>query len=61
MNGPLRDVVKEACLKLSNDALAIFDAMEGDITMETARALVDLGRQANDIALGVKALVITGG
>jgi hypothetical protein len=61
VNGLLRDAIKDACLKLSNDALVIFDAMEGTITIDTARAVVDMGNQANDIAHGVQALVVTGG
>ena len=57
----LRDLAMEACLQLSKDALAIFDALDADaITIDTARSLVSMGRRADQIALALRTLVITG-
>jgi hypothetical protein len=57
----LRDAVMQHCLDLSREAMAIFDAVEaGRATMATARAVVLMGQHANDVALGVRTLVITG-
>lgn len=61
-NKPLRDLVMEECLALSKAAMAIFDDVEaGPLTMDTARAVVDMGERANDIALAVRTLVVTRG
>jgi len=57
----LRQAVLAACLQLSKDALAIFDAVEADsLTLDTAHSVVSMGRTANEIALGVQTLVVFG-
>lgn len=57
----LQQAILDACLQLSKDAMAIFDAVEADrITMDTARAVVSMGQSANEIAVAVKTMVITG-
>ncbi len=57
----IRDLAMEACLALSKDALAIFDALEADrITIDTARSVVSMGRHSNEIALALQTLVATG-
>lgn len=57
----LQQAILDACLQLSKDAMAIFDAVESDeLTIETARAVVRMGQSANDIALGVQTMVVTG-
>jgi tRNA threonylcarbamoyladenosine modification (KEOPS) complex Pcc1 subunit len=57
----LQQAILDACLQLSKDAMAIFDAVEADgITLDTARAVVRMGQSANDIALGVQTMVVTG-
>jgi len=59
---PLRAAVLEACLDLNRQAMAIFDAVEaGTLTMDTARAVVAMGEAANEVALAVRTLVVTGG
>lgn len=61
MIDPLSAETMDACLQLSRDAMVIFDALEADqITLDTARAVVSMGQRANDIALAVKTLVLTG-
>lgn len=61
MSAELRSAVLDACLALSKEAMAIFDAVEsGEVTLDTARSIVVMGQRANDVALGVKTLVITG-
>jgi tRNA threonylcarbamoyladenosine modification (KEOPS) complex Pcc1 subunit len=50
-----------ACLRLSKEACAIFDAVEADaLTIDTARSVVSMGRLANGIALGVQTMVVVG-
>lgn len=57
----LQQAILDACLQLSKDAMAIFDAVESDgLTIDTARAVVRMGQSANDIALGVQTMVVTG-
>ncbi len=57
----LQQAILHACLQLSKDALAIFDAVEADgLTIDTARAVVRMGQSANEIALGVQTMVVTG-
>ncbi len=57
----LKAAILDACLQLSKDACAIFDAVEGDrLTLDTAQAVVRMGRSANEIALAVRTMVITG-
>lgn len=61
MSDEIRQGVLDACLQLSADALAIFDAVEADeITVDTARSVVGMGKRSNEIALGVKTLVVLG-
>lgn len=61
MSAELRSAVLDACLALSKEAMSIFDAVEsGEITLDTARSVVAMGQRANDVAFGVKTLVLTG-
>lgn len=61
MSGELRAAVLDACLALSKEAMAIFDAVESDeFTLDTARSVVAMGQRANEIAHGVGTLVLTG-
>ena len=57
----MQQAILDACLQLSKDAMAIFDAVEADdLTIDTARAVVRMGQSANEIALGVQTMVVTG-
>lgn len=59
-NKELRAAVMDACLDLSKQALAIFDCLEaGPVTMDAAQAVVTMGNRANEIALGMKTVVLT--
>jgi len=61
MNDDLRTRAMEECLALNRQALAIFDAIEArSITMDTARAVVAMGRSANALAAAISTLVLTG-
>ncbi len=57
---PLRAGVMDACLKLSTDAYALFDAVENDeITPAVAVKLAGMGRSINEIALALQTIVLT--
>ncbi len=57
---PLRQEVMDECLRASADAIAIFDAVEADaITPAVAVRLASMGRRVNDIALGLRTIVLT--
>lgn len=57
----LRQQVLDACLLLSTEACALFDAVEADdITIETARRMIGMARVVDQIALGIRTIVLTG-
>ena len=56
----LRRQVMSACLSLSTEACALFDAVESDdITIDTARRLIGMARTVDQIALGIRTIVLT--
>lgn len=58
----LRAAVMDACLRLSGDACAIFDAVEaGSITVGDAQRLLNMARTIDEIALGLRTIVVTRG
>ncbi len=57
---PLRAGVMDACLALSVNACALFDAVEADeITPAVAVKLAGMGRSINEIALALQTIVLT--
>jgi hypothetical protein len=56
----LRRQVMSACLKLSTDACSLFDAVEAEaITIAVARHMIGMARTVDQIALGIRTIVLT--